>query len=146
MVIRTELLSITGSPGINFPPYSTRAARQTISLIPGVIQQQRTVNGDLKDLSDTNFRKYASVIQCTDMQAPDFSAWPGAEVTVDCIIELSYKTSGGVQQRTAVPGSSRVEGDYTFYRPRLTMLVGDYNIDEDEWGAAVGWTLNLEEK
>jgi hypothetical protein len=78
------------------------------------------------------------------MQAP-FLAWPGTQVTVDCIQELSYLTADNNPIRTAVPGSTRVVGDYTFYRPRLTMRVNGYSIEEDEWGAAVSWTIQLEE-
>jgi hypothetical protein len=71
--------------------------------------------------------------------------WPGLVVTVDCMKELSYKTAGGSPARAVVPDSSRTEGDYTFYRPRLTMMVLAYNMSEDEYGAVNSWSLDLEE-
>lgn len=138
---RTDQLVISSS---KFPPYSTRAAKQSLTVIDAATQLARTVNGALADVSDPVFRKFRSEITCTDMQAP-FLAWPGTQVTVDCIQELSYLTADNNPIRTAVPGSTRVVGDYTFYRPRLTMRVNGYSIEEDEWGAAVSWTIQLEE-
>lgn len=146
MTIRTELLVISGSPGVNFPPWSTRRAVQSLIPIPASVQLRRTVNGSLKDLSNPDFQKFISTISCADVQPPDFgNAWPGALVTVDCIQELSYLTSGGSAQRTVVPGSSRVEGDFTFFRPRLTMRIVNFSMEEDEWAAGVSWSLDLEE-
>lgn len=139
----TTLLSISG---INIPPYSARGISQTLAPIAGAANLRRTVNGTLVDLSASQFRKYASTISCTDQQHPALNGvWPGVQVTVDCICELSYLTSGGSADRTVVPGSSRTEGLYTFYRPRLIMRVLSYDIQTDEWGAAVGWSLELEE-
>ena len=138
---RTDSLVITG---MNLPPYSTRAAQQTLAPIAGATQLARTVNGALTDISDPIFQKYQSSIQCTDMQIPEF-AWPGTTVVVDCVQELSYLTSGGSPERPVVAGSSRVDGTFTFYRPQLTMKVVSFVANEDEWGAIVGWTLNLEE-
>lgn len=139
----TTLLAISG---INIPPYSARGIRQTLTPISGAANLRRTINGTLVDLSASQFRKYASTISCTDQQHPALNGvWPGLQVTVDCVCELSYLTSGGSADRTVVPGSSRTEGAYTFYRPRLTMRVLAYDIQTDEWGASVGWTLQLEE-
>jgi hypothetical protein len=44
-----------------------------------------------------------------------------------------------------VAGSSRTEAGFTFYRPQLTMLITDFNVNRDEWGNATSWTMNLEE-
>ena len=41
--------------------------------------------------------------------------------------------------------ASRTDGGFVFYRPRLTMRVLAFEIDHDEWGATVAWTLTLEE-
>jgi hypothetical protein len=73
--------------------------------------------------------------------------WPGQELTVDCACELSYPTTTGSPQRAVVPGFARVEGDYTFYRPRLTMLVVDFYLEAtaDEEGTVQSWRLELEE-
>jgi hypothetical protein len=139
----TTLLAISG---IYIPPYSSRGIRQTLSPIAAAAVMRRTINGELKDVSDSAFRKYASSISCRDQQHPAINGvWPGQQVVVDCVCELAYHTATGSTDRTAVPSSSRVEGDFTFYRPRLTMRVNSFSIDTDEYGAQIGWTLDLEE-
>lgn len=141
----TDITLLRMSP-IEIPPYSARGIRQTLTPIGSAGQLRRTVNGTLVDLSATQMRKYASTITCTDMDSPALDGvWPGLQVTVDCIVELAYKTAGGSASRSVVSGSTRTDGGLTFYRPKLTMLVVSYRIDYDEWGAATGWTLDLEE-
>lgn len=143
MTIATDELLITG---MNFPPYSTRGATQTLTPIDAQTQLARTVNGVLVDLSDPdgNFKKFKSSINCTDQQLPEW-VWPGSEVTVHCIHELCYKTVGGSQIRDAVEGSSRVDGDYTFYRPVLIMRVLTWANVRDDWNASNQWQIDLEE-
>ena len=132
--------------GIGVPPYSTRGASQTLEPIQAAQQLRRTINGGLIDLSRPEFRKYRSTISCADQQPPAIDGvWPGQVVTVGCIAELSYKTSGGTPARSVVPGSARTEGDYTLYRPQLTMRVVSFSQDTDEYGATVSWSLELEE-
>ncbi len=41
--------------------------------------------------------------------------------------------------------ASRTEGGFVFYRPRLAMRVLSFDLDRDAWGAAVAWTMTLEE-
>jgi hypothetical protein len=136
------LLTITGL----ITPFSARGLQQTLEPIEQATSLRRTVNGSLVDLSVAAFRKYTSTISCTDQRVPALNgAWPGVQVTVDCITELAYVTSGGSAGRTIVPGSSRVEGTFTFYRPRLTMRITNWQTNVDEYGASVGWTLRLEE-
>lgn len=129
---------------MNVPPYSYRGAIQTLAPIPASTQLARTVNAALADVSDPLFRKYASMITANDQQTPEF-AWPGVQVVVDCIVELSYKTIGSAAGRPVVAGSSRVDGAYTFYRPQLTMRVVSFTINHDDWQRVIGWTLTLEE-
>jgi hypothetical protein len=91
-------------------------------------------------------RKYKSTISCTDMDSPALDGiWAGMPLTVDCVPELGYLTAGGSPQRTVVSGSSRTSGAWTYYRPRLDMMVVNYTTGTDEYGAAVAWTLDLEE-
>lgn len=135
---------------IGVPPYSARGIRQTLGPVDGAAQLARTVNGELIDLADDGFRKYRSNITCTDQQMPALDGvWPGMELTVDCIIEKAYLTSGGSPDRevagTTDDPATRTEGDFTFYRPRLQMRVVDYREDFDEWGAECNWSLDLEE-
>lgn len=132
------------SAGLNIPPYSYRGATQTLVPLAASSQVRRTVNAVLQDVSDSIFRKYASVITANDQQIPEF-LFPGATVVVDCLVKLGYKTSGGSPGRPVVGGSSYVDGDYTFYRPQLTMKVVSWTVNYDEWNAITGWTLNLEE-
>lgn len=133
--------------GLNLPPYAVRGITQTLTPIQGQAQLRRTINGVLDDLSPSQFRKYASTITCTDQQTPALDGiWEGLFVTVDCVAELAYRTA---DSDIDMPGrevvASREEGDYTFYRPRLNMRVTRWQVTTDEYGAEVGWQLDLEE-
>lgn len=131
--------------GIGVPSYSARGLTQTLTPIDQAIQLKRTVNGSLHDRSLSQFQKYQSTITCADQRSPAIDGiWPGDLVTVDCIQELSYPT-GGTAQRTVVPGSNYDEGGFTFYRPRLDMMVTGYSESTDEYGAVISWSLSLEE-
>jgi hypothetical protein len=139
----TTLLVISG-PGL--PNYSSRGLSQTLDPIDAAGALTRTVNGGLIDLSANQMRKYRSTITCTDQDAPALDGiWPGVSLVVDCVPELGYLTAGGSPQREVVPGSSRVAGAWSWYRPRLYMLVVNYTANTDEYGAAVAWSLDLEE-
>jgi hypothetical protein len=132
--------------GIGVPPYSARGTSQTLEPIGSSQQLRRTINGELIDISRAEFRKYRSTISCVDQQPPAVDGvWPGQVLMVGCISELSYRTAGGAPARPVVAGSSRTEGDYTSYRPSLTMRVVSFNQDTDEYGAEVSWSLQLEE-
>jgi len=137
------LLVISG-PGM--PPYAARGLSQTLDPIDAAGVLARTVNGGLIDFSPPQMRKYKSTISCTDQDAPALDGiWPGMPLTVDCVSELGYLTAGGTPQRDAVPGSERTAGAWTWYRPRLDMVVVSYSASTNEYGAEVGWTLDLEE-
>lgn len=137
------VLTITGA---GLTPYSARGIEQTLEPIAQTQALRRTVNGALVDISAPELRKYRSTITCNDMNAPALDGvWPGQLVTVGCVSELSYATSGGTPARSVVAGSSRVVGSYTFYRPSLSMRVVNFQTVTDEWGATVGWSLELEE-
>lgn len=132
------------------PPYAARGITQSLEPIGAAASLRRTVNGVLVDLSFSGFRKYSSTITCTDQQHPALDGvWPGMEVIVDCVAELSYLTAGGSAARpladTTDDPATRTEGAFTFYRPRLTMLIIGYRVNTDEYGAEVGWTMELEE-
>lgn len=137
----STLLAITG---LDLPPYSARGLQQSLDPIEAAANLRRTINGNLKDFGFAQFQKYKSTIQGTDQQPPAYDGvWPGKSVTVDCIPELSYLTAGGSPARPVV--ATRTEGDFTFYRPRLTMRVAAFTHNKNEWGATVNWQLDLEE-
>ncbi|RWH86455.1 MAG: hypothetical protein EOR77_21645 [Mesorhizobium sp.] len=145
----TELTLLRLDP-IGVPPYSARGITQSLDPIDAAAQLARTVNGTLINLSDTAFQKYKSTITCTDQQQPALDGvWPGDILTVDCVQELCYLTSGGSPSRdiasTTADSATRTEGAFTFYLPRLTMMVTAYSKTFDEWGAVSGWSLDLEE-
>ncbi|MBZ7921665.1 hypothetical protein LAC81_07705 [Ensifer adhaerens] len=132
--------------GIGVAPYSARGLEQTLQPISGAGQLRRTINGTLVDLSESQMRKFTSTISGSDQLSPALNGiWPGQAVTVDCIAELCYPTSGGSPDRPVVSGSPRVEGAMTYYRPQLSMMVTDWQLREDEYGRQVSWTLQLEE-
>jgi len=133
--------------GVGVPPYSARGLSQSLEPIDQASQMKRTVNGSLDDISFPLFQKYKSTISGTDQRPPNFDGrWPGRVVTVDCIAELSYTPDeGDTPQRVVVPGSSRIEGAHVTYRPRLTMRIINFNMNKDEYGAQIDWSLDLEE-
>lgn len=141
----SDLLVITG--GLGLPPYAVRGVIQTYAPIAGAVQMERDVNGNLEDISDPLFQKYSTQISGTDQQPPAVDGvWPGRSLTVECAAEWSYLTgTAGAPFRPVVPGSSRVDGLWTFYRPILTMKLINFDVQWDEWGAISSWTLQLEE-
>ena len=143
MAVSLTLLVLTPE---GVPPYSARGLTQTLTPIQAAANYRRTVNGSLVDLSLEQFRKYASTISCEDQEAPSMDAVPiGAVVEVDCVAELGYLTTGGAPAKPVVTGSSRVSGEHTYYRPKLTMMVTGKSRETNEWGAAVSWSVELEE-
>ncbi len=132
---------------IGLPSYACRGIKQTLSPSSGSSNLRRDVNGTLVDLTPPQLKKYKTTITCDDMESPSLDGvFPGSVVTIDCVSELSYLTAGGSPQRAVVPGSTRAEGDFTYYRPQLVMLVTDYEMETDEWGAKVSWRLDAEEQ
>jgi hypothetical protein len=131
--------------GFGVQPYSARGLTQTHNPIQQASQNKRTVNGNLKDISFPGFRKFASTISGADQLPPAIDGvWPGLEVEVHCLFELQHLT-GGTASRPVVPGSSRVEGAFTLYRPILMCRVVNFSVSTDEYGAQVSWSMELEE-
>lgn len=132
---------------IGLTPYSARGLKQTLATINAATQMRRTVNGALTDVADPLFRKYSSTISGSDVDPPPTDlVWPGRTLVVGCIVELSQADSTDLALgRTPVGGSQRTADGFVFYRPLLTMKVVAWNINKDEWGAVIDWTLNLEE-
>jgi hypothetical protein len=139
------LLVVSGDNGDIIAAYSARGLTQTLDHIDAAAVTARTVNGALIDLSPVQFRKYKSQVSCTDVETPALDGvWPGMVVTVDCVAELGYAT-GGTATRPVVPGSERVAGAWTYYRPRLDMRVTEYTVSRDEYGHEIQWSMSLEE-
>src|SRR5215467_5923073 len=104
------------------PLYSARGLSQTLESIDASKNMRRTINGQLVNVAHPQFQKWKSKITCTDMRTPALDGMAaGMTVTVDCVATLAYPV-GGSPSRTMVPGSSWTEGNFVFYRPRLTML------------------------
>jgi hypothetical protein len=135
------------APGVT--PYSARGLKGTLSPIDaakGSDKLRRTVNGTLIDISAPQMRKYQLEVAGSDQAPPALDGvWVGMEVLVDCHVELAYLTAGGSAGRSPVTGSERVEGNYTYYRPQLSMRVVELEIERSEWEASVNWSLMLEE-
>jgi len=136
------LLTISG---IGISPYSARGLHESLKPIAQTQKLARTVNGTAIDISPPQMRKYTLSIQCEDMNAPAIDGiWPGMQLTVGCVSELSFPT-GGAAGRSMVSGSLRFEGSYSFYRPELVVLVTSFSVERDEYGARISWQLEGEE-
>jgi hypothetical protein len=117
--------------GFELPEYASRGIIMTMAPIDGSSVLRRDINGNLVDLSPPQLRKYKFSLSCDDQTSPSFAAfgsiddgiWPGDQFELVCIPEL-----GHADQLT-----------YT------VMVSAPWQIQTDEWGAAVSWTLELEE-
>lgn len=147
MSLPEEMTLLIMSP-IGVPLYSARGLTQTYTpIMEAKPPPRRTVNGEARFLGGSQMQKYDSVISCSDQNAPPFSGvWPGGTITVDCVFEFSYLTATGSPERTVVEGSSRVVGNFTLYRPRMTFLVVDFDDSFAEYDATQQWRLQLTEK
>ncbi len=138
--------TILALTGMGITPYSARGLTQSLEPIEAIKTARRTINGALKDLSQPQFQKYKSTINGTDQDPPAVDGiWPGMVLTVDCIAELAAPTNSAGPIRPIVPGSQRDADGFTFYRPRLSMMIVGFTVTKDEWGATVSWQLQLEE-
>lgn len=136
--------------GLDFPPFSVRGNLvQTLTPISQSIVVARAVDGTLLDLSGTQFhRKYDTRIECSDQQrVPALDGLrPGQTIIIDCVTELAYlDESDADAQKVVVPGSTRSENGYIFYRPRLTCMLINFDYSYDEWDKIIGWTLDASE-
>ena len=134
--------------GLGVVPYSTRAATQSLEPIGQAgANIYRDVNGVLRSVGGTTaFQKYRSTISGNDMRPIAVNGvWPGKLVTVQCIATLGYLTATALPARSVVPGSSFIEGDWTFYRPELGMMVLSWSLKEAEYEGAISWSMELEE-
>lgn len=160
--------------GLPLPPFSARGIKQTYKVIDGGSEMKRTANGRLVAVATPELRKYSTSISCEDMAAPAFEdVWKGTLVTAHWLAELYASIPAGwasivltrdpvlggvkvydkagtdvsfsVAGRTVTIPAARAEAVTVAYRPVLDMLVMDWNVDVDEWGAVTGWSLDLEE-
>lgn len=139
------ILTIRDSTSL-LPLYSARGLRQTMDYIDGAMVQARTVNAEAVNLALSRFRLLRSTISATDVRPPSMDAvYPGRIVTVECACVFNYPTAGGAPGRTPVSGSSFVEGDFTFYRPSVSFMLGKPNSSFEEWEAGYTWSIPMEE-
>lgn len=136
--------------GVGIPPYSGHQLTQTLEEAGGQGEFARNINNKLVDLSPPWEKLLKTTITCNDVvNPPAFNgSIKGKVVTVDCVFEFSFLTALGSAGylRDVVPGSERTEGDWTFYRPRLVMVVTNFSLTKDEWNNVNGWTMELEEE
>lgn len=115
---------------IPFPDAAIRDLTMTLEPIAQATQQRRTINGELVDVSQSQFHgKYRVMISCRDMETPHFDGvLPGTIVQVTCIRDLG------------IARNSDGEPDQL----ELEMMVGGWGISTEEWKASVAWQLPLE--
>ncbi len=139
------LTPLSGFASIQLTPYAARGLTQTMEVIGQGEWLRRDVNGSLRNVADTRFRKYKSTISCRDGETPCLdNAWIGETCLVSCAFEFSFPT-GGFPERTPVSGSERTQGSFTYYRPELTMLVVNIKNAFNEYSAINDWAIELEE-
>lgn len=121
----TTLLSIDG---IDFSDYAVRGI--TCTLRPDTAGSlSRDWNGQLVDLTIEQFRKHLVSISCNDIEGPPFAdVWKGSGPYTVRLIEHLIGETGSTDNILT-----------------LSMLVEDWNVSRDEWGAETGWQLDLRE-
>ncbi len=140
-----KISTIEGVPLIT--KYSARGLTQTLDPIAESSQVELSINARPIDFSYEAFRLYQSEISCSDFESPAFDGiWPGMQVDVECCKELSYPTVAGFPARVVVAGSSRIEGDFTFYRPVMRFSIMSLSTgDFDEYECKYTWKMSLRE-
>jgi hypothetical protein len=139
------LSPLSGFASLQLTPFSARGLTQTLELLKNEAWTRRDVNGFMRSVADTRFRKYQSTITCSDGETPCLDdAWIGEVAEVSCAAELSYPT-GAEPGRLAVAGSERTQGTVTYYRPVLTMMVMDISFSFAEYRAVYDWKISLAE-
>lgn len=155
-----------------FPPFSARECTQSLTPLPGGALR-RTLQGELVVVGGKTPRKFHSLITCTDHSVPAFEKfWVGTVLKVGCIQSLTqaipphtqlvhlerdpvtfhlYDTKGQELSGSSHDGKTLTleegfPGGFVTYRPWLIMLVKTYRLETNEWGASIGWTLELEER
>ena len=146
------------TPTAYLPFFSARGCTQTLTLL-NAPSLRRTVNGRLVSFSNP-LLKYTSVISCQDKSPVACDGlWVGAALRVDCIQYLACAVAREVNRltlgRELVEGSGILqdtrrneyplqqigakeviysplsEGGFLHYRPRLKMLLADYQLKTD---------------
>lgn len=156
--------------GLVIPVGSGRGITQSITPIDNG-DLRRTVNGTLVDTTRAVNQKYSTSIKCSDQGSPPFAqVWKGSEMEISCVAKIRQMTDAAmVVTLTRVPVEASIVGmksdgtridadslddmDVTFsedvimveFCPILEMMVTNYSVDEDEYGATTGWQLDLEE-
>lgn len=154
-----------------FPPFSVRECTQSLTPLPqGILR--RTINGTLVCIGNKGHEKFQSMISCKDKSPPAFEKlWVGTHLKVGCIQSLTQAVPVGASnislgrdplschaydplgkmwaiekvEKNCVFLSPGFPGGFITYRPWLMMIVKHYHLETDEWGASVGWHLELEE-
>jgi len=114
--------------GLDIPDDAARGITMTLEPIAASSKMERTLNGELIDVSDPAFRKYRVTLTCSDMEVPSLiQVWPGTQLTITCLPDLGGNDgSGGAMV--------------------LICLVAEpWKVSADEWGAAKTWSLALEQ-
>src|SRR3954466_15693918 len=146
MTIRTTDSTLLALDVMALSAYASRGLTQTIEPIDQGGDLRRTVNGELVNFGDAVFHKYRTTVSGKDQRPPSIDGiWPGQELTLHCVAELSFLSSGGTAQRYAVADSMREEGDLTFYRPTFDVMVTAITTSFDEFSADWSWSITFEE-
>lgn len=139
---------------IDLHPFSVRGATFDLRPIDGSGGARRDINADLYDLSDPVFNKFVFSASCSDLRTPSFNDLKkGMTVTANLPNEWFYLIPnpeedpvGLAASRPIVSGSLRDLDGYRYFRPKMIMMVMDFNQTYDEYAARYQWSLLLEEK
>ena len=169
MTGETRLVLRRDGAAIPLPLGSSRQLSVSVEPIEASAQLRRTINGELRDLSDPAFRRYRVTLSATDQVPPAIGAlWPGDLVDVEVPYDLTEPVIAGAATLTRdladntefyaydaaglnVPAAcagrelSAPGAAYVTYRPRLACRVSQRSERAVDRQATSEWSLVLEE-
>jgi hypothetical protein len=117
--------TILALSGITLNNYSARQLTLQITPIdPGELAWD--ANGTLHDLTMTQFRKRKFTVSCTDTDAPVLDdVWKGKLVSITILPKSGFAAESDEEQQT------------------FACMLSSWTVNNEEWPARVGWTLEL---
>lgn len=118
--------TVTQLSGINLRNWSARQLKINYALVDSG-ELAYDVNGTLRDLTLDQFRKYQFTLTAEDVNAPELEdVWKGKLVTFTVTPNSPFQTDS----EDGPPRS-------------FDCMLLNWGAVEDEWGAKIGWSIDL---
>jgi hypothetical protein len=133
--------------GVGIPLYSARGLTIALKPIQASKNLRRTVDGELRNTSYAQFRKYAISISSKDQQPPALDGvFPGDPVVLWLPKYFSYPVGGSPARQVVCGSENNDDPGFVRYLPILYCLIVDWSDNLDEWTADQPWQIDFEEQ